>query len=128
MSHHGNQLNTNYIGRGEAPPSRGGSNHADSARAKPIGRPQDRTAGLLPGEESPQISMESGHVNRFLKGIPIPGLEILGGNFQAHQTRHPPRDIDNGNRARRRNGVHQVINLGHKNGDWTQPGELWGLR
>ena len=68
--------------------------------------------------------MESGHVNRFLKGIPIPGLEILGGNFQAHQTRHPPRDIDDGNRARRRNGVHQVINLGHKNGDWTQPGKL----
>jgi len=42
VAHHDNLLNTNRIGRVRLMPSRGGSDGADFAHAKPMGRPQDR--------------------------------------------------------------------------------------
>jgi hypothetical protein len=39
--HHDNLLEMSHIGRARLQPSRGGSNHARLAEAKPFGRPQD---------------------------------------------------------------------------------------
>ena len=76
VAHHDNLLNTNRIGRVRLMPSRGGSNGADFAHAKPMGRPQDR----MDGSQSHGYMQKAGtHVPALLN---VPLSEAYGASLR----------------------------------------------